>query len=460
MIDDPREPADTDLDVDLDIDLDAEAAIESGDDAEAEAVPAPLTFAELGLTPHLLSAVAAMGYDKPTGIQERAIPMVLAGNDIVGCSQTGTGKTAAFVLPVVQRIANASGSAKTEARRIRALIVTPTRELAAQIEEVAVTCTKSSGMRALAVYGGTPYEPQAKQARRGVDVLVATPGRLLDMMRQGDIKLDHVQVLVLDEADRMLDMGFWPDVRRIVRALPEQRQNLLFSATMSKGVLSVIGDALTRPVFIEVGGRATPIEAIAQRIMPVDGSQKLDLLLAFLSYHDPERVLVFTRTKHRAERLALTLHKRGIHCTAIHGNRNQVQREKALEGFKSGRYKVLIATDIVARGIDVEGISHVINYDIPSNPEDYVHRIGRTARAGASGIAVSLLSAEEVYELKDIERLIGSEIPREDLPGFDYVKRAIPETKSLPRRPGKLVYNGGARRAMKFGVRRKPPTKH
>jgi ATP-dependent RNA helicase RhlE len=209
-------------------------------------------------------------------------------------------------------------------------------------------------------------------------------------------------------------------------------------------------------VFIEVGGRATPIEAIDQKIMPVDGSQKLELLVAYLNHYNPDRVLVFTRTKHRAERLALTLHKRGIHCTAIHGNRNQAQREKALEGFKAGRYKALVATDIVARGIDVEGISHVINYDVPSNPEDYVHRIGRTARAGASGIAVSLLSAEEVYELKDIERLIGMEIPREDLPGFDYIKRTIPETKALPRRPGKLVYNGGARRAMKFGVRRKP----
>ena len=438
--------------------------LETDDAEENEAALAPMTFAELGLTPRLLEAVAAMGYDTPTGIQERAIPMVLAGNDIVGCSQTGTGKTAAFVLPIVQRIASAKsdgdGSAKADARRIKALIVTPTRELAAQIEAVAVNCTKSSGMRALAVYGGTPYEPQAKQARRGVDVLVATPGRLLDMMRQGDIKLDHVQALVLDEADRMLDMGFWPDVRRIVRALPEKRQNLLFSATMSKGVLSVIGDALTRPVFIEVGGRATPIEAIDQKVMPVDGSQKLELLVAFLNHYNPDRVLVFTRTKHRAERLALTLHKRGIRCTAIHGNRNQVQREKALEGFKAGHYKVLIATDIVARGIDVEGISHVINYDVPSNPEDYVHRIGRTARAGASGIAVSLLSAEEVYELKDIERLIGVEIPREDLPGFDYIKRTIPETKSLPRRPGKLVYNGGARRAMKFGVRRRPPTKH
>jgi ATP-dependent RNA helicase RhlE len=417
----------------------------------------PQTFTELGLDSRLLEAVAAMGYDKPTQIQERAIPMVLAGNDIVGCSQTGTGKTAAFVLPIVQRINGHNGDAPS--KHIKALVVTPTRELAAQIEAVAVMATKSSGLRALAVYGGTPYDPQARQARKGVDVLVATPGRLLDMMRQGDIKLDHVQVLVLDEADRMLDMGFWPDVRRIVRALPEKRQNLLFSATMSKGVLSVIGDALSRPVFIEVGGRATPIEAIDQKVMPVDGSQKLELLIAYLQHHGPERVLVFTRTKHRAERLALTMHKRGINSTAIHGNRNQVQREKALQGFKSGRYKVLIATDIVARGIDVEGISHVINYDVPSNPEDYVHRIGRTARAGASGIAISLLSAEEVYELKDIERLIGMEIPREDLPDFDYIKRTIPETKALPRRPGKLVYNGGARRAMKFGVRRKPVKK-
>ena len=415
---------------------------------EAEAPLPRMTFAKLGLNARMLGAVRALGYDDPTEIQERAIPKVLAGNDIVGCSQTGTGKTAAFILPIVQRLSDGKG--------IKALIVTPTRELAAQIEEVAVTCAQARDMRALAVYGGVPYDPQAKRVRKGVDVLVATPGRLLDMMRQGDIKLDHVEMLVLDEADRMLDMGFWPDVRRIVRAVPDKRQNLLFSATMSKGVLSVIGDAIDHPIFIEVGGRATPIAAIDQKVMPVDGSQKLELLIAYLAHHKPDRVLVFTRTKHRAERLALTLHKRGVKCTAIHGNRNQVQREKALDGFKAGRYSVLIATDIVARGIQVEGISHVINYDIPSNPEDYVHRIGRTARAGASGIAISLLSGEEVYELKDIERLIGHEIAREDLPGFDYIKRTIPESRTLPRRPGKIVYNGGARRAMKFGVRRRP----
>ncbi len=433
--------------------LDVDDLVDDYDDDDEEPVdeieaPAPrMTFAELGLDPTMLTAVSELGYDKATEIQERAIPKVLAGKDIVGCSQTGTGKTAAFVLPIVQRMSAGKG--------IKVLVVTPTRELAAQIEEVAVTCVKPRGMHALAVYGGVPYDPQAKQARRGVDLLVATPGRLLDMMRQGDIKLDHVEVLVLDEADRMLDMGFWPDVRRILHAVPDKRQNLLFSATMSKGVLSVIGDALDHPVFIEVGGRATPIEAIDQKVMPVDGSQKLELLIAYLAHHQPERVLVFTRTKHRAERLALTLHKRGVKCTAIHGNRNQVQRQKALDGFKAGRYQVLIATDVVARGIQVEGISHVINYDVPSNPEDYVHRIGRTARAGASGIAISLVSAEEVYELKDIERLIGSDIPREDLPAFDYVKRTIPESRALPRRPGKLVYNGGARRAMKFGVRRR-----
>ena len=245
-------------------------------------------------------------------------------------------------------------------------------------------------------------------------------------------------MLVLDEADRMLDMGFWPDVRRILHKLPPKRQNMFFSATMGKQVLSVIEDTLNKPVFIELGGRAVPIEAIDQRVFPVSHDQKLDLLVEYFRHHEPDRTLIFTRTRRRAERLARTLNHKGVTCAAIHGDRTQGQRQDALDGFKDGRVKVLVATDIVARGIDVEGISHVINYDIPGNPEDYVHRIGRTARAGASGIAVSLLTEEDVHELKAIERLIGATLDRHDLPHFDYDKRDIPESHLVPRKPGKL----------------------
>jgi ATP-dependent RNA helicase RhlE len=420
-------------------------------------------FAALGLTPELLAGVAAVGYEHPTPIQEQAIPRVLAGRDVVGCAQTGTGKTAAFVLPILQlmegKAAGGAAPATGEGRRVspHALVVTPTRELAGQIEEVGQALAVKTGRRVVAVYGGVGYEPQVKTVRRGVDLLVATPGRLLDMIQRGDIALSSVSMLVLDEADRMLDMGFWPDVRRILHKLPPMRQNMFFSATMGKQVLSVIEDTLNKPVFIELGGRAVPIEAIDQRVFPVSHDQKLDLLIEYFRHHEPDRALIFTRTRHRAERLARTLNHKGVTCAAIHGDRTQGQRQDALDGFKDGRVKVLVATDIVARGIDVEGISHVINYDIPGNPEDYVHRIGRTARAGASGIAVSLLTEDDVHELKAIERLIGTTLERHDLPKFDYDKRDIPESHLVPRKPGKLVFNGGARRSAMKGIRRKAP---
>jgi len=413
-------------------------------------------FAALGLTPELLAGVAAAGYERPTPIQEQAIPRVLAGRDVVGCAQTGTGKTAAFVLPILQLMKD---RAPAEGRAIApsALVVTPTRELAGQIEEVGQALAAHSGRRVVAVYGGVGYEPQVKAVRCGVDLLVATPGRLLDMIQRGDITLSTVSMLVLDEADRMLDMGFWPDVRRILHKLPPTRQNMFFSATMSKQVLSVIEDTLNKPVFIELGGRATPVDTVEQRVLPVSRDQKLDLLVEYFRHHEPDRTLVFARTRHRAERLSRTLNHKGVTCAAIHGDRSQGQRQEALDGFKDGRVKVLVATDVVARGIDVEGISHVINYDIPTNPEDYVHRIGRTARAGASGIAVSLLTEDDVHELKAIERLIGATLERHDLPAFDYDKREIPESHLVPRKPGKLVFNGGARRSASKGIRRKAP---
>ncbi len=420
-------------------------------------------FEALGLTPELLAGVAAVGYERPTPIQEQAIPRVLAGRDVVGCAQTGTGKTAAFVLPILQLMDGkpAGGAVRGEgdgrAVAPHALVVTPTRELAGQIEEVGHALAEQTGRRVVAVYGGVGYEPQAKKVHRGVDLLVATPGRLLDMIQRGDVTLSQVSMLVLDEADRMLDMGFWPDVRRILHKLPPKRQNLFFSATMSKQVLSVIEDTLNKPVFIELGGRAMPVETIEQRVLPVASDQKLDLLVEYFRHHEPDRTLVFTRTRYRAERLARTLNRKGVTCAPIHGDRTQGQRQEALDGFKNGRVKVLVATDVVARGIDVEGISHVINYDIPTNPEDYVHRIGRTARAGASGVAVSLLTEDEVHELKAIERLIGETLERHDLPHFEYDKRDIPESHLVPRKPGKLLYNGGARRSAQRGIRRKPP---
>ncbi len=425
-------------------------------DGPAPEVDIP-AFAALGLAGDLLAGVAAMGYETPTPIQEQAIPRVLEGRDVVGCAQTGTGKTAAFVLPILQRM---TGPTVADGRTAHpsALVVTPTRELCGQIEEVGEILSAYSGRSVVAVFGGVPYDPQAKRIRKGVDLLVATPGRLLDMLRQGDILLDNVDTLVLDEADRMLDMGFWPDVKRIIDAIPAKRQNLFFSATMTKTVLSIIEDTLHQPVFIELGGSAQPVDNVEQKVLPVNHEQKVDLLVEYFRHHDPDRTLVFTRTRRRAERLARTLNKAGVSCEAIHGDRTQGQRQKALDGFKGGKIAVLVATDVVARGIDVDNITHVINFDIPTNPEDYVHRIGRTARAGASGIAVSFLTAEDVHELVAIERLIGETLERHDLPHFDYEKRVIMESSQVQSRPGKLLWNGGARRAWtKTRVRRRTP---
>jgi ATP-dependent RNA helicase RhlE len=412
-------------------------------DLESEPQPDLKTFADLNLDRAMLDAVGKLGYDEPTPIQEQAIPQILAGRDVVGCAQTGTGKTAAFVLPILQRLGRGTG--------VRALVVTPTRELCAQIDEVARICARCNGQHVVAVYGGVPYEPQVQKVRRGVDLVIATPGRLLDMIQRGDLTLSKVEIIVLDEADRMLDMGFWPDVQRIIRKLPEKRQNLLFSATMSRGVLEAVRDTLHDPARIQIGEVAMPVDEVGQTVYPVTAEQKTELLVHFLREQKPTRTLIFTRTKHKADRLATHLTRHGIKGTIMHSNRTQSQREHALEGFKNGRYSVLIATDIVARGIDVEGISHVVNYDIPAKPEDYVHRIGRTARAGASGEAMILLTAEDVHELKAIERLIGSEIERRDLPGFNYDHRHIPESKDVAKRPGKMLYRGGAQRAMQRG---------
>lgn len=407
-----------------------------------------MSFEDLGLQGRLLKGVKALGYEHPTPIQQQAIPQALAGRDIVGCAQTGTGKTAAFILPLLQRMEPGPG--------LKALVVTPTRELALQIEEVARGCAQFTGQQVTAVYGGVGYRPQAERLKRGVDLLVATPGRLLDIHGRGDVDLKGIQTLVLDEADRMLDMGFWPDVRRIVRLLPVERQNMLFSATMAPQVLAVIGDTLSDPVRIDVAPSATPVEAIDQAVYPVGGRQKGELLVRLLKERHLDRVLVFTRTKHRADRVRRTLSREGINGAAIHSNRTQAQRQKALDGFRKGKYRVLVATDIVARGIDVDNISHVINFDLPNRPEDYVHRIGRTARAGRDGSALTFLAPEETALLRDIEGLIGTTIRCEDIEGFDYDFRVIPKPDREAKKVRRLVYNGGALSGRRRRSRRRP----
>ena len=398
-----------------------------------------MSFNDLGLEQGLLKAVRDLGYTDPTPIQEQAIPLALAGRDIIGCAQTGTGKTAAFIFPALQRM----GRRKS----IGTLVVTPTRELALQIQDVARACAKHTGQRVAAVYGGVGYEPQISKLRRGVELLVATPGRFLDLHQRGEIDLSQVELLVLDEADRMLDMGFWPDVRRILNLLPPKRQNMLFSATLSKDVMRVADPLLDNPARIEVAPSATPVEAITQAVYPVAETQKTDLLVRLLEKDQLDKVLVFTRTKHRADRICRQLERNRINGAAIHSNRTQAQRQNALDGFKNGTFRVLVATDIVARGIDVDRISHVINYDLPSQAQDYVHRIGRTARAGATGTAISFLAAEQAGEFRDIEVMLGQTLPCNDLDGFAYLERLVPNPERTAKKAKpRLVYNGSARR--------------
>ncbi len=394
-----------------------------------------MSFEDLGLTSELVSAAAELGYERPTPIQTEAIPVAVQGRDVVGCAQTGTGKTAAFVLPALQLVP-ALG-------RLRVLVVSPTRELAQQIEAFAASVSAHTGHRVASALGGVPIGPQVKALKRGADLLVATPGRLLDLVNRKAADLSRVSILVLDEADRMLDMGFWPDVRRILSHLPAERQTLLFSATMAPEVLRVVAKDLHDPVRIDVAPPATPVEAIEQALYPVDESQKVDLMVALMEAHgDFDRTLVFTRTKQRADAVVRALERVGIHAAVMHSDRSQEQRTKALARFRDGRIRVLVATDVVSRGIDVEGISHVVNYDAPTSPEDYVHRIGRTARAGASGTAFTFVSIMEFPELDAIEMLIDAEIPVAELEGFSYRDRAIPHEGRLASRKRRRAYGG------------------
>jgi ATP-dependent RNA helicase RhlE len=363
-------------------------------------------FAALGLAAPFVRAVASEGYSNPTPVQARALPHVLEGRDVLGCAQTGTGKTAAFVLPILQRLARAPRNGK-----IRALVVAPTRELAAQIGERADAYGANVGIKNLVIYGGVGQRPQEVALSKKPDMLIATPGRLLDLMNQGFVKLDGIEVLVLDEADRMLDMGFIHDVRKIVAALPRVRQTLLFSATMPNEIASLVASILHDPVRVDVAPEVTTADKIAQCVYFVPKAEKKALLQRLLTTEGALRSIVFTRTKHAANRLAEQLTRSGIEALAIHGNKSQGARERALEGFKTGRTPVLVATDIAARGIDVDGITHVFNFDLPNVAESYVHRIGRTARAGRAGKAIAFCDTDERPLLRDIERFIKQRIP-------------------------------------------------
>ena len=371
-------------------------------------------FDHLGLDPALVRAVYRLGYEAPTPIQREAIPPILTGRDVIGTAQTGSGKTAAFLLPILQRLL------KQAPGRTRALVLSPTRELAAQTETAFRGLAKGTKLRAQAVYGGVGMAPQEHALRGGVDVVVATPGRLLDHMGRRNVDFRGLQVLVLDEADRMLDMGFLPDVRRIVDALPRERQTLLFSATMPPEIEQLSRTIMKNPVRIAVSPQHRPPPTIRHEVYTVPQHLKTSLLLRLLGREDMMSVLVFVRTKRRADRVARQVEQAGFEVARIHGDRSQSQRETALAGFRSGRHQVLIATDVAARGIDVEGISHVINYDVPPVPTDYVHRVGRTARMDAEGDAITLVSHEEEPDIRGIERILGRSIPRVTLPDFDY----------------------------------------
>ncbi|MCD2516087.1 DEAD/DEAH box helicase [Massilia sp. G4R7] len=382
-----------------------------------------MSFSTLGLSDAIVRAVTEQGYTSPTPIQAQAIPAVLNGGDLLAGAQTGTGKTAGFTLPILQLLSNDKvGTAlknKTAPRAIRALVLTPTRELAAQVEESVRVYGKYTNLNSAVIFGGVGINPQIKLLKQGVDILVATPGRLLDHAGQRTVDLSNIEILILDEADRMLDMGFIHDIKKVLALLPPKRQNLLFSATFSDEIKALADRLLNNPQSIEVARRNSTVEVIAQKIHPVDRDKKHPMLSHLIKENDWHQVLVFTRTKHGANKLVEQLGKDGIGAMAIHGNKSQSARTKALSEFKDGSLQVLVATDIAARGIDIDQLPHVVNYDLPNVPEDYVHRIGRTGRAGATGEAVSLVCVDEHQMLKDIERLIKQTLPRHVIPGFE-----------------------------------------
>jgi ATP-dependent RNA helicase RhlE len=371
-----------------------------------------MSFSKLGLSPQVLEGVTASGYVQPTAIQLRAIPLIMAGRDVIGSAQTGTGKTAAFALPILSRLEKHGP--------LRALVLEPTRELAAQVETAIHDYGRFTNLRTVVLFGGAGYGKQNQGLRQGSDIVVATPGRLLDHLHRGTLRLNQIQFLVLDEADRMLDMGFMPDVRRIVDRCPRNRQTLLFSATIPPEIERLCQWALRNPETVEIGQRRSPAETVTHALYPVASDQKDALLHELLKRTDFDQVLIFCRTKQGADRVARNLQREGHAVAVLHSNRTQRERESALSGFRDGRYEVMVATDIAARGIDVEQISHVINYDVPHHPEDYVHRIGRTGRAQTVGDAFTIMTGEDVPEVSAIEHFIGQKIPRVKLDNFKY----------------------------------------
>lgn len=423
-------------------------------------------FSETGLSEKVLRAVTTAGYEETTPIQEKAIPPILAGKDLMGVAQTGTGKTAAFALPTLDLLASSpkpprAKKKKQQGRRgrpsatpdrdVRSLILAPTRELAAQILASLAKYGKSTGLRQAAIFGGVSQSPQVRRLQQGVDILVATPGRLLDLMNQGYIDLNQIEVLILDEADQMLDMGFLPDLKKIIAAVPKVRQTLMFSATMPKEILKLAEQWLTKPVDVRVAPASTPIESVTQSVWKVKQQSKPQLLVHYLCEYPWERTIVFTRTKHGADKVVKRLIKSGIKADAIHGNKSQNARTRSIESFKSTNPPVLVATDIAARGLDISGVSHVINYDLPDVPETYVHRIGRTGRAGKTGIATSFCAPGERNQLKQIERLIRKDIPIED-DHPEYEKGVDADTPgAAPRRPTRSSSQGGRGESKGYG---------
>ncbi len=395
-----------------------------------------MTFTSLGLSKALVKAVTEKGYETPSPIQEKAIPVILEGKDVLASAQTGTGKTAGFTLPILQNI---SEKKNPKYRPIKALVLTPTRELAAQVYDNVREYSTHLNIKSTAIFGGVKTSAQIATLKNGIDVLVATPGRLIDLHEQNQLSLKRVDVLVLDEADRMLDMGFLRDIKKIISFLPQKRQNLLFSATFSKEIKKLAEGILHNPVLVEVAPENTTAEKVNQKLYKVPKSKKTELVGQLISKGNWSQVLIFTRTKHGANRLTEKLVKRGISAAAIHGNKSQGARTKALKGFKDNSIRVLVATDIAARGLDIPLLPHVINFELPNVPEDYVHRIGRTGRAGASGEAISLVSQEEETYLKSIEKLLGQKIIISELEGFDLstIKNEVTTERSKPERTEK-----------------------
>ncbi len=405
-----------------------------------------MSFKDFGLSNEVVRGTQAMGFSEPTPIQLRAFPIVLAGKDLIGTAQTGTGKTAAFALPILTLLA--------KHKNFRCLVLEPTRELAAQVETAFRDYGRFTDLRVSVVHGGVGYGKQREEAAAGVDIVAATPGRLLDLLEQGSLNFRHVTILVLDEVDRMLDMGFLPDVRRIVEQISTDRQTLLFSATLPPEIERLAAWVLREPEVVEIGARRSAADTVTHAVYPVAAEQKFDLLMALLERTNFDSALIFSRTKHGADKIAVKL-KSGKHSVAVmHSNRTQRERVEALEGFKSGKYEIMVATDIAARGIDIAGVSHVINYDVPEHPEDYVHRIGRTGRAQNVGDAFTLMNGEELASLHSIERFMGQKIPRLKLDGFPYLYTALFEPESTTG--GKRAIGGGrTHRGYSFGRRRR-----